>query len=62
MRVIISKILASVVLLYMLWLTVCCPCDRLLCCHLGRFWIALVVLVAVVFFENGFKAVDMSCG
>ncbi len=57
----VSKILAVSILGFMLWLTLQCPCKRLLCCHLGTFWISLVALIAIVLYENGFKLIDESC-
>lgn len=56
-----SKILAVLILAFMMWLTLQCPCKRLLCCHLGTFWIALLSLIGIVFYENGFKIIDPKC-
>lgn len=61
-RIIVSKILMSFALLYLLWLATQCPCKRLLCCHLPQFWTAFAFIFAVVVFENGgIKWSDASC-
>ncbi len=59
--IVVSKILALIVLGAVAWLILQCPCERLLCCHLGTFWLLLGALLAVVFYENGPKLIDPSC-
>jgi len=61
MGLFLQKIIAGGSLAFMLYLVLMCPCKRLLCCHLGSFYIALALLMAVVLSENGFKVVDPSC-
>lgn len=61
MPIVLSKVLTITILGSMMWLTLQCPCKRLLCCHLGTFWALVASLLAVVFYENGFKMIDPSC-
>ena len=61
-RIICAKLVMAAALIYLLWLSLQCPCGRLLCCHLPQFWIAIAVVVGVVFFENnGLFWNDPSC-
>lgn len=55
------KVLACASLLYIIYLVVVCPCDTVLCCHLGQFWIAIAIFFALVFYENGWKTFSMEC-
>lgn len=56
------KLIVSSSLFFLGWLTIQCPCTRMLCCHLGTFWGVLAVALAVVLYENhGFKLVDKTC-
>lgn len=58
---IVPKIIALGILGFIFWLVLQCPCQRLLCCHLGTFWLAILALFGVVIYENGFKIFDPSC-
>ena len=56
-----QKFIAGSAFMFLAFLTIQCPCQRLLCCHLGTFWIGLSVALGVVFYENGIKIIDKSC-
>ena len=56
-----KKAIVGGALLFLSGLTFYCPCERLLCCHLGTFWLGLSLALAVIFYENGFRAIDKSC-
>jgi hypothetical protein len=56
------KAISGSAFIFLAWLTIQCPCSRLLCCHLGTFWVALAVAVSVVLWANGgFKFTDPTC-
>ena len=57
----VSKVLTVSILGFIMWLTLQCPCKRLLCCHLGTFWLALAALIGIVLWENGLKLIDPKC-
>jgi len=55
------KVIAGTAALFIFYLVIQCPCKRILCCHLPQFWIALFVILAVVFLDNGFRFHDARC-
>ena len=58
----VLKVIAGSALAFLTFLVMFCPCERLLCCHLGTFWMGLSVALAVVFYANsGFKLTDPTC-
>ena len=55
------KVIIALPLLYLLFLTLFCPCKRVLCCHLWETWLAVGVLILVILAANNFKLIDGSC-
>lgn len=43
------------VLIYMLYLTITCPCRRLLSCHTTQTKICLTIIFTIVLYENFIK-------
>jgi hypothetical protein len=58
----IVKIITLASLIYLAYLAVTCPCKRLWACHLKKAWAAVLVLVAVLIFENGLPGLHMFGG
>jgi hypothetical protein len=55
----IGKGIVSVVLIYLLYIVVTCPCsEQLFCCHLGHIYIAILIILVVIFAFNG---ISFSC-
>lgn len=51
---VVAKVVIVSALLYAAFVTVFCPCSTLLACHIGFFYAAIAVAVAVAVFFNGY--------
>lgn len=49
------KVLGSIFLIMLLYITITCPCPTLFCCHLSTVWICVIGFVAIVLLCNGFR-------
>lgn len=56
-----AKSLVIAPLLYAVYLTLQCPCARVLCCHLGAFWLVMGAAALAVLVQNSFRLIDPSC-
>jgi len=53
MHMILAKTWALVLLFYLAYLAIICPCNRLWSCHETGVWVAICLLVIFVLWENG---------
>jgi len=54
--VLVSKTITSLVLMYLAYIAMFCPCrPELYKCHLTHFYLGLSVVVANLVFYNGFR-------
>ena len=49
------KVLGSVLLIVLLYITITCLCPHLFCCHLAVVWTCLLGFVAIVLLYNGLR-------
>jgi len=55
----IAKGIVSIVLVYLLYIVVTCPCSQqLFCCHAVHIYIAVLIILIVVWLFNG---LSLSC-
>jgi hypothetical protein len=57
-----AKLFVVPLLAFALVLTLFCPCQRLLCCHLPHIWTALgLTALGIVWANGGLKFYDAEC-
>jgi hypothetical protein len=61
-RMVIAKISALAILVYMGNLVITCPCKRLWACHIGKIWIAFTLLSVIIVVENGLPSLSLFSG
>ncbi len=45
----------SFAIIYLLYITVNCPCNKLLSCHLSETKLAITIILAIILYENCIK-------
>jgi len=50
---IVPKLLISSALLYGLWWTIKCPCDKILGCHIKEITFVFVYCISIIMYYNG---------
>jgi hypothetical protein len=43
---------------YLLYLSITCPCKKVLCCHMNHFFVAMGLATIIVGLETRFKKCD----
>jgi hypothetical protein len=59
---VIAKISALAILIYMGYLAITCPCKQLWACHIGKIWIAFTLLGVVIIVENSLPSLSLFTG
>lgn len=49
----LGKVVMSLLLLYLLYIAVYCPCSTLYSCHLTNIYLSLLAVVVVLVYFNG---------
>lgn len=52
---VIGKLIAGSALLFAAFLVILCPCEKVVRCHIGWFYGALIVAIVVAVYFNGTK-------
>ena len=51
----LGKVVMSLLLLYLLYIAVTCPCNILYSCHLTNIYLSLLAVVVVLVYFNGVR-------
>ena len=54
-QILLGKVTLSIVLLYMLYIAVTCPCKPYLDCHITQMYVAWLVVALIFIYFNGFR-------